>query len=85
MDIAVFVSAHGEWERRFGPICRVIVHVICQRKRREEKRGRGREEKRGREGNEVERVGQRGGREKGKGEERGKGGEGKEKGEEERR
>lgn len=77
MDIAVFVSAHGEWERRFGPICRVIVHVICQRKRREEKRGR--------EGNEVERVGQRGGREKGKEEERGKGGEGKEKGEEERR
>lgn len=43
-------------------------------------RGRGREEKRGREGNEVERVGQRGGREKGKGEERGKGGEGKERG-----
>ena len=30
-------------------------------------RGRGREEKRGREGNEVERVGQRGGREKRKG------------------
>ena len=46
-------------------------------------RGRGREggEKRKREGNEFERVGQRGGREKGKGEERGKGGEEKEEGE----
>ena len=43
MDIAVFVSAHGEWERRFGPICRVIVHVICQRK------GEGGEKRKGRE------------------------------------
>ena len=44
--------------------------------------GRRKKEK---EGNEVERVGQRGGREKGKGEERGKGGEEKEEGEGERR